>query len=139
MGQVDYLKWLKPFDQMVFLCHFRPDKIRSSLRGFVGATLGGEFLDDGEAMDVARAHAESVAATPLIFILGQQVDPLKYIFRFAEETGFTGSKLKMVTLGSGQEEKARELIKDFCQVMIHFLSGNLRTAFSNLVFRFARF
>ncbi len=104
------------FAKMVFLVHFRPDKIHGALRGFVSATLGSDFLDEDEPMDVGKAYAESVAATPLIFILGQQVDPLKYIFRFAEESGFTGSKLKMITLGSGQEEKAKELIKDFCTV-----------------------
>ncbi len=100
---------------MVFLCHFRPDKIHCALRRFVCATLGHDFLDEEESMDVGRAYAESVAATPLIFVLGQRVDPLKYIFRFAEETGFSGSKLKMVTLGSGQEDRARELIRDFYQ------------------------
>jgi len=29
--------------------------------------------------------------------------------------GFTGKKLRILSLGSGQEEKARELIKECCQ------------------------
>jgi Dynein heavy chain region D6 P-loop domain len=35
--------------------------------------------------------------------------------RFSEEMGFTGKKLRILSLGSGQEEKARELIKECCQ------------------------
>ena len=43
----------------------------------------------------------------MIFFLHREVDPLKYIFRYADEAGFTGKKLRMVTMGSGQEERAR--------------------------------
>jgi dynein heavy chain len=35
--------------------------------------------------------------------------------RFSEEMGFTGKKLRILSLGSGQEEKARELIKECSQ------------------------
>lgn len=81
------------------------------LRQFVIETLGKGFIDE-DPLDISKAYAESVASTPLIFLLGEDVDPLKYIFRFGEETGFTGKKLRLVTLGSGQEEKAREIIKE---------------------------
>ena len=37
------------------------------------------------------------------------------MFRFSEEMGFTGKKLRILSLGSGQAEKARELIKECCQ------------------------
>ena len=67
-----------------------------------------------------RAYTESVAATPLIFLLEREVDPLKYVFRFAEENGITGKKLRLVTLGSGQEERARDAIKVCASlVLIH--------------------
>ncbi len=116
MTQIEYLKHLKPFDQMVFLCHFRPDKIPSALRYFVSSTLGSDFLDASSPLDLGRAFSESVAATPIILVLGRSVDPLKYVLRYAEEAGFVGSRLKMVTLGVGQEDRAKELIKDLCTV-----------------------
>ncbi len=56
------------------------------------------------------------AATPLIILMKDEVNPCKYIFRFADEMGFTGRKLKILSLGSGQEEKARETIKESSQV-----------------------
>ncbi len=62
-----------------------------------------------------QTYNESVAATPLVFILGEDVDPLKYIFRYAEETGFSGKKLKLVTMGSGQEARAAEVVRESYQ------------------------
>ena len=42
--------------------------------------LGPTFVQQ-EAMDVGKAYAETSSATPLIFIVGEEVDPCKYIFR----------------------------------------------------------
>jgi hypothetical protein len=43
--------------------------------------------------------------------------------------GFTGKKLRILSLGSGQEEKARELIKECCQTP---------TWFDFMILRFSR-
>ncbi|XP_059098400.1 dynein axonemal heavy chain 7-like [Tigriopus californicus] len=104
-------KKLSSFERLVLLCHFRSDKIIRFMRQFVRDVLGNDFVGE-EPLDVTRVFGESIAATPLIFLLGKEVDPLKYILRFSEEMGFTGKKLKMVTLGKGQEEKARDMIKE---------------------------
>ena len=50
------------------------------------------------------------AATPLIMLLKDEVNPCKYIFRFADEMGFQGKKLRIMSMGDGQEDKARETI-----------------------------
>ena len=52
----------------------------------------------------------SSAATPLIMLLKDEVNPCKYIFRFADEMGFQGKKLRIMSMGDGQEDKARETI-----------------------------
>ena len=49
-------------------------------REFVINQLGETFVQQ-ENLDVGKAYAETSAATPLIFILGEEVDPCKYIFR----------------------------------------------------------
>ena len=64
-----------------------------------------------DQLDIAKVFSESHASAPIIFILGREVDPLKYIFRYAEDVGFPAGKLKIVTLGSGQEERAKEVIR----------------------------
>ena len=43
-------------------------------------------------------------------LLKEEVDPCKYIFRFADEMGFHGKKLRLLSMGDGQEEKARDTI-----------------------------
>ena len=50
------------------------------------------------------------AATPLIMLLKEEVNPCKYIFRFADEMGFQGRKLRIMSMGDGQEDKARDTI-----------------------------
>jgi dynein heavy chain len=107
-------KQLNPAERLVLVVYLHPDKVIHSIREFVVATLGEKFIDE-EPLDIGKAYSESVAATPLIFILGKDVDPLKYIFRFAEESGFPGNKLKLITLGSGQEDKASEIINESYQ------------------------
>jgi hypothetical protein len=47
-------------------------------------TLGDAFVQQ-EPLDIGKAFAETSAATPLIFILGEEVDPCKYIFRFVTD------------------------------------------------------
>ena len=104
------LESLQPFEKLVFLSHFRTDKMVSFLRQFVAETLGPQFVAQDQ-LDIGKVFSESHASTPIIFILGREVDPLKYIFRYAEDIGFPTGKLKIVTLGSGQEERAKEIIR----------------------------
>ena len=59
----------------------RPDLLVVFVRQFVMETLGEAFVQQ-EHLDIGKAFAETSAATPLIFILGEEVDPCKYIFRF---------------------------------------------------------
>ena len=68
------------FDKMLLFVSVRPDRIVPAVRGYVVKALGATFVQQ-EAMDVGKAYAETSSATPLIFIVGQEVDPCKYIFR----------------------------------------------------------
>ena len=69
-----------------------------------------------ETFDIGKAFAETSSATPLIMLMKEEVNPCKYIFRFADEMGFQGRKLRILSMGSGQEEKARETIKECTQI-----------------------
>ena len=51
-------------------------------------------------------------------LLKEEVDPCKYIFRFADEMGFHGRKLRLLSMGDGQEEKARDTIIECSTVSI---------------------
>ena len=95
----------------------------ASIQQFIGEGLGKGFVGE-EPLDIARAFAESVAATPIILILGEEVNPLQHIFKFGEEVGFTGKKVRLVTLGSGQEEKASEVVRDCLQTSTWVVLAN---------------
>jgi hypothetical protein len=58
----------------------RPDRLVVFVRQLVIDSLGETFVQQ-EPLDIGKAFAETSAATPLIFILGEEVDPCKYIFR----------------------------------------------------------
>ena len=112
------LESLQPFERLVFLSHFRTDKMLSFLRNFVAETIGPKFVAQDQ-LDIGKVFSESHASAPIIFILGREVDPLKYIFRYAEDIGFPTSKLKIVTLGSGQEERAKEMIRQVIKGLVN--------------------
>lgn len=54
-------------------------------------------------------YANMNQITPLIFILSVGADPTQTLMKFAEEYEYS-DRLFPISLGQGQEEKARELI-----------------------------
>ena len=72
---------LNIMEKLLVFITIRPDKLIPAVREFVISQLGETFVQQ-ENLDVGKAYAETSAATPLIFILGEEVDPCKYIFRF---------------------------------------------------------
>lgn len=72
---------LGPIKTLLVTMSIRPDLLVVFVRQFVMETLGEAFVQQ-EHLDIGKAFAETSAATPLIFILGEEVDPCKYIFRF---------------------------------------------------------
>jgi dynein heavy chain len=73
---------MDPFKRLLITMSVRPDQVVVFVRQFVIETLGDAFVQQ-EPLDIGKAFAETSAATPLIFILGEEVDPCKYIFRLA--------------------------------------------------------
>ena len=71
---------LLPFEKLALNILKSPASYLTLIKSFVEMTLGPEFVNE-EPLDISRAYTESVAASPMIFILGEDVDPLKYIFR----------------------------------------------------------
>ena len=74
------LESLCAMEKLLLSMSVRPDLLVVFVRQFVNETLGDAFVQQ-EPLDIGKAFAETSAATPLIFILGEEVDPCKYIFR----------------------------------------------------------
>ncbi|CAB4061835.1 DNAH [Lepeophtheirus salmonis] len=104
-------KYDNPFESLTITSYIRPDKTLSSIRKYVVDLLGPTFLSQ-EQTDIGKSYAESTHATPIIFILGDDVDPTNIIYKFADSMGYGGKKLRIISMGKGLEEKAEETIKE---------------------------
>jgi dynein heavy chain len=59
--------------------------------------------------DLKAAFDDSYSTTPIIFILSPGADPMSYLFELAKNINMF-DKLKILSLGQGQGEKAKENI-----------------------------
>jgi dynein heavy chain, axonemal len=60
--------------------------------------------------DLKAAYSDSVSTSPIIFVLSPGADPMTYLLELAKSEGMD-EKLKILSLGQGQGEKAKELIQ----------------------------
>lgn len=60
--------------------------------------------------DLKGAFGDSSSTTPIIFVLSPGADPITYLLNLAKEKEMD-SRLKMLSLGQGQGEIAKEMIK----------------------------
>lgn len=74
-------------------------KLISSVRGFVGESLGEEFKFS-PLFDLKGAFNDSTCTTPIIFVLSPGADPISYLYNLAKEKEF-GDRLKPLSLGQG--------------------------------------
>ncbi len=103
---------LCPMEKLLLTMSIRPDLLVVFVRQFVMETLGDAFVQQ-ETLDIGKAFAETSAATPLIFIIGEEVDPCKFIFRsvLVVEKVFSLSQFEQ-TYDRGVEFTGREKVAE---------------------------
>ncbi|GAX74205.1 hypothetical protein CEUSTIGMA_g1654.t1 [Chlamydomonas eustigma] len=104
-----YNEKLTPFEKVLVLRMFRPDKVVPSIQGFVTATLGVKFTEP-PPFDLAGSYKESSCTSPLLFVLSAGSDPTAALLQFADTMGY-GSKISVISMGQGQGPKAATLIQ----------------------------
>ena len=94
---------------MVMRC-FRVDRVFNAVQRFVMVTMGEKFVQP-PVLDYKRIYDQSTPFMPMVFILSPGADPASSIYELGEEEGFTGNKLKAVSLGQGQGPVAMSFLE----------------------------
>jgi dynein heavy chain, axonemal len=96
------------FSQMMIIRSLRADRMSFCLTAFVEHELGRKFVEP-PTLNLKAIFDESIAKTPLIFLLSPGMDPVGALWKLAEITKMSSS-LDVVSLGQGQAEVATRLI-----------------------------
>jgi dynein heavy chain, axonemal len=93
---------------MILRC-FRPDKLLLAMQDFISKEIGEKFIDP-PTFNLAEAYEDSSSVQPLLFVITAGTDPVANLTKFAEEVGFSGNKLAMISLGQGQGPIAEKIL-----------------------------
>lgn len=94
--------------KMILVKTVRPDRVLFSAQMFVQEKLGPEYVSP-PGFDIKELHRSSSKTIPIIFILSPGTDPLSMLQQLSEEEGIP---LMQVSLGQGQEKKAKDKINE---------------------------
>mmetsp|Transcript_20042 Transcript_20042/g.27069 ORF Transcript_20042/g.27069 Transcript_20042/m.27069 type:complete len:688 (-) Transcript_20042:1925-3988(-) len=104
----DWNTKLNSFQKMILLKCIRPDKISAAIENFCVEKLGQKFIEP-PTFNLPAGFADSDNCTPLVFVLSPGSDPIASFMRYVEESGMM-SRFKTISLGSGQDKPAEEMI-----------------------------
>jgi len=99
-----------PFQKVLIVQAFRPDRLQSAILQFVTDVLRIESVSP-PPLSLSTLHSESSSLTPLLFISSPGADPSKELQEFAAKTVGLGS-YEELAMGGGQQEIAQTLLRN---------------------------
>ena len=106
---LDYSEKLSMFQKLCLLRCFRPDRVYNGITNFVIARMGEKYVMP-PVVNFKNIFDQSLPTSPVVFILSPGADPQNDLQKLAESLGFSGSKLKFLSLGQGQAPIALQLL-----------------------------
>jgi len=103
---------LSPFQRLIVMKTFRPDKVTAGVKAFVAKELG-PFFVRAPPFNLNNVYNSSTCKTPIVFVLSSGADPMSYLMKLAEEKGIMAEdKFRYISLGQGQGPVAEELMEN---------------------------
>jgi len=99
---------LTDFQRLLVIKVFRPEKITDCIGEYIAGFMGREYIDQ-PPLDLHNVFPDTMASTPLVFVLSTGADPMSTMIRFATEKGRL-EKMHAISLGQGQGPIAARLI-----------------------------
>ncbi|CAK85038.1 unnamed protein product (macronuclear) [Paramecium tetraurelia] len=100
---------LDPFQKLLLFKTLRDEKLVILIKNYVSDTLTSFFIEP-PVFNLKGAFQDSSCTTPIIFVLSPGADPITYLLNLAKDMEME-TKLKIISLGQGQGNIAKELIK----------------------------
>ncbi len=100
---------LTAFQKILLVWVFLPNLLIRSVRAYVEAVLGREFVKEKSIECFSNIYSETSSKTPLVFILIPGTNPLLNLQRIAKDFGIF-DKLDFLSLGQEQGQKAENFI-----------------------------
>jgi len=101
---------LTPFQKLLMVKVFRPEKIVEAAGGFITSQAGKAYIEQSP-LDLLKVFPDASPASPLVFVLSTGADPMSTLIKFATEYG-AFEKMHPISLGQGQGPIAEALIHD---------------------------
>lgn len=129
--KMNYHSSLNSFQKLCILRTIRPDKIPDAIINYVTEKLEKRFVEP-LPFDIAGCYKDSNNVTPLVFVLSKGSDPTKLFLEYASKMKMD-RKVKMLSLGQGQGEKAVKMIEEGMQKGFWVLLQNCHLYISWLI------
>lgn len=97
------------FQKMLVIRSCRPDRISFCIANFIVLNLGQRFVEP-PVLDLKAVLDDSVAQTPLIFVLSPGVDPTSTLMQLVDSQEMTNHFMTL-SLGQGQAPIATRMIE----------------------------
>ncbi|VEL38300.1 unnamed protein product [Protopolystoma xenopodis] len=98
------------FQQLCLLRCLRVDRIHLAATNYVTGIMGEAFVTS-PLVNLEALHDQTSPKAPIIFILSPGADPTGDLVKLADRIGFDASRLRMLSMGQGQEANAQALLE----------------------------
>lgn len=105
--EIDY------FHKLLLLKAFRDEKLNFGIINFIEQKLGSHYVSVPPVI-MNEAYEDTKNRAPIIFILSTGADPNSLMRAFALERNYI-EKLDIVSLGQGQDVRAKKFIESGCK------------------------